>query len=179
MDYNDDARLDTSQVEDRRGAGGGASGGGLGGLGGALGGMLGGKGAALGGGGVGIIGVVIFLLVAFVGGGGGGQAASVLGELGRNGQPATADNSQLKSECRTGKDADDHLECAIVADIDSIQGYWATELPRLGTRYTPAPTVWFTGQVSTGCGAANSGVGPVLLPGGQEGLHRPRRSTTT
>jgi uncharacterized protein len=154
VDYNDDAQLDTSQVEDTRGGGGG----------GGLGGMLGGRGVAIGGGGVGLVGVVIYLLVAFVGGGGAGQAASVLGQLGQDGQPATADNSQLKSECRTGKDADQKLECAIVADIDSIQGYWAAELPRLGTRYTPSPTVWFTGQVSTGCGAADSGVGPFYCP---------------
>jgi predicted metalloprotease len=129
--------------------------------------MLGGsgtRGMAVGGGGIGLIGVVIYLVVVFVGGGDAGQATSVLGELGRNGQPATADNSEVKSQCRTGKDADEHLECAIVADIDSIQGYWATELPRLGTRYTPSRTVWFSGQVSTGCGSASSGVGPFYCP---------------
>lgn len=148
MDYNDDAQLDTSQVQDTRGAGGG-------------GGMFGGRGVAFGGGGVGIVGVLIYLLVSFVGGSGGGQATStVLGDLGQGGQPATADNSQIKSECRTGKDADTHLECAVVADIDSVQGYWASELPNLGARYTAVPTVWFSGQVSTGCGSADSGAGP-------------------
>jgi hypothetical protein len=151
MDYNDDAQLDTSQVQDTRGSGGG------------FGGMLGGRGMAVGGGGIGLIGVVIYLVVALLGGGS-GTASSVLGDLGQNGQPATADNSEIKSECRTGKDADEHLECAVVADIDSIQGYWAAELPRLGTPYTPVPTVWFSGQVSTGCGAADSGAGPFYCP---------------
>jgi predicted metalloprotease len=153
MDYNDNARLDTSQVEDARGGGGG------------LGGMLGGRGVAAGGGGLGVLGLVIYLLVALAGGGGSGS--SVLGDLGQDGRPATADNSQIKSECRTGKDADQHLECAIVADIDSIQGYWSVELPRLGHRYTPVPTVWFSGQVGTGCGSADSGAGPFYCPADQ------------
>lgn len=156
MKYNDDARLDTSEVSDTRGGGGG---------GGLLGGMLGGKGAAAGGG-VGIIGVVIYLLVSYVGGGGAGQAAaSILGELGQNGGASTADNTEIQRECKTGADANDKLECAIVADIDSIQAYWAAELPRLGTAYTPVKTVWFSGQVSTACGAADSGAGPFYCPG--------------
>jgi hypothetical protein len=154
MKYNDDASLDTSEVQDTRGGGGGM-----------LGGVLGGRGAAVGGGGIGVVGVVIYLIVTLVGGGGAGQAAAtILGQLGQNGQPATADNSQITSECRTGKDANNKLECAVVADIDSIQAYWARELPALGRSYTPVDTVWFSGQVSTGCGAADSGAGPFYCP---------------
>ncbi len=51
-----------------------------------------------------------------------------------------------------------------MADIDSIQDYWAAELPRLGTGYRAVPTVWFSGQVSTGCGRADSGAGPFYCP---------------
>jgi predicted metalloprotease len=120
---------------------------------------------AIGGGGLGVVGVVIYLIVSLVGGGGAGQAATdVLGQLGQSGQPATADNSEIKQECRTGQDANQHLECAVVADIDSIQDYWTRELPALGRRYQPVPTVWFTGQVSTGCGTADSGAGPFYCP---------------
>jgi uncharacterized protein len=158
MKYNDDANLDTSEVQDTRGSGGGGA------LGGLLGGLLGGRGAAVGGGGLGIVAVVIYVLVSFVGGGGGQAAANILGQLGQGGQPATADNSQIKNECRTGQDANQHLECAVVADIDSIQDYWAGELPHLGKAYVPVPTVWFSGQVSTGCGAADSGAGPFYCP---------------
>jgi predicted metalloprotease len=148
MKYNDDASLDTSGVQDARGGGG-----------------LGGRGIAVGGGGLGVVGVVIYLLVSVLGGGGGGQAASdVLSQLGQSGQPATADNSKIKSECRTGKDANARLECAVVADIDSIQDYWTVELPRLGKTYQPVPTVWFTGQINTGCGTADSGAGPFYCP---------------
>jgi predicted metalloprotease len=147
LKYNEDASLDTSGVQDARGGG------------------LGGRGVAIGGGGLGVVGVVIYLIVSLVGGGGAGQAATdVLGQLGQSGQPATADNSEIKQECRTGQDANQHLECAVVADIDSIQDYWTRELPALGRRYQPVPTVWFTGQVSTGCGTADSGAGPFYCP---------------
>jgi uncharacterized protein len=152
MQYNDDAGLDTSEVQDTRGGGG----------------MLGGRGVAVGGGGLGVVGLVIYLLVSVVGGGGAGQAATnILGQLGQTGQPATADNSEIKKECRTGADANAHLECAVVADIDSIQAYWTRELPQLGKQYQEVPTVWFSGQVSTGCGAADSGAGPFYCPADQ------------
>jgi predicted metalloprotease len=154
MQYNDDARLDTSEVEDTRG------GGGFGGF--------GGRGVAFGGGGLGIVGVIAYLLISYLGGGstGGGTGVGdvVLGQLGQNGHPATADNSQIQQECRTGADANQRLECAVVADINSIQDYWTVELPRLGQRYVPVDTVWFSGSVQTGCGAADSGAGPFYCP---------------
>jgi uncharacterized protein len=154
MQYNDDAQLDTSEVQDARSSGG-------------LGGILpgGGGGIAIGGGGLGVVGVVIYLIVSLVGGGsGGGSGTDVLGGLGQGGAQ-TADNTQVGAECKTGRDANTKLDCAVVADIDSIQAYWAAELPKLGQRYVPAPTVWFTGQVSTACGAASSGSGPFYCPG--------------
>jgi predicted metalloprotease len=145
MKYRKSARLDTSQVRDTR--------------------RVGGRGAAIGGGGVGIVGVLIYLVVSAVGGSGAGQAAAtILGELGQSGQPATADNSQVAAECKTGADANTKLECAVVADIDSIQAYWSRELPKLGRPYVAVPTVWFSGQVSTGCDAADSGAGPFYCP---------------
>jgi predicted metalloprotease len=144
--YNRRARLDTSQVRDTRKSGGG-------------------RGVAIGGGGAGVLGIVIYLVVSAVGGSGAGQAASaILGQLGQNGQPATADNSEIQQACKTGEDANNKLECAVVADIDSIQAYWSAELPKLGKTYTPVKTVWFAGQVSTGCGAADSGAGPFYCP---------------
>lgn len=154
MQYNDDARLDTSEVADVRGGGGGFGG-------------FGGRSVAVGGGGLGILGVVAYLLISLLGGSGssgGGTGDVVLGQLGQAGQPATADNSQIQQECRTGADANKRLECAVVADINSIQDYWTGELPRLGTRYVPVDTVWFSGSVQTGCGAADSGAGPFYCP---------------
>jgi predicted metalloprotease len=147
VQYNDDAQLDTSGVQDARGSGFGAGG------------------LALGGGGLGVVGVVIYLLVSLIGGGGGGSN-NVLGQLG-SGSNNTADNTQVAAECKTGADANKNLDCAVVADIDSIQNFWRQELPSMGAKYTPARTVWFTGQVNTACGAASSGSGPFYCPGDQ------------
>jgi uncharacterized protein len=149
MQYDDNAQLDTSQVSDTRGSGG-----------------IGGRGLAVGGGGLGVVGVVIYLIISLVGGGGstGTALGSVLGQLGQPGQSATANNTEVAQECRTGADANAKLDCAVVADINSIQAYWTTELPKLGKRYTPVNTVWFSGAVNTGCGAAQSAAGPFYCP---------------
>jgi uncharacterized protein len=151
MQFNDDAQLDTSQVQDARGGGGGF---GMGGL-------------AAGGGGLGLVGLIVVVLFNVLGGGGGSSTGALpggLSSLGQGSNPNSISNSDLSSECKTGADANQRSDCAIVADIDSIQAFWATELPREGTRYSKSPTVFFTGQVNTGCGAADAGVGPFYCP---------------
>jgi uncharacterized protein len=149
VDYDKDARLDTSQVSDSRGSGG-----------------IGGKHIAIGGGGLGLVGVIVVVLLQVLGGGGSSRALSdVLGQLGQSGQPATADNSQLDQECQTGADAQNKLDCAVVADINSIQAFWAEELPTFAnTAYVPVNTTWFSGEVATGCGDASSAAGPFYCP---------------
>jgi predicted metalloprotease len=144
VQFDEGDSLDTGNVQDRRGFGGGT-------------------GLAIGGGGIGIVGVIVYLLVQVLAGGsggGGGQAAtgSVLDGLG-SGQ--TADGQELASSCRTGADANAKRECAVVADIQSIQDYWGSVL---GSRYTKADTVFFSGSTDTGCGAASSGMGPFYCP---------------
>src|SRR4051812_16004509 len=151
MRYDEGAGLDTSSVEDIRGSGGGGFGG------------PGGRGVAFGGGGLGIVGVVIFVLIQVLGGGSGtgtgtGNGAGGFGGL-SSGQ--AADNAQLAQDCRTGKDANSSVECAVVADINSIEDYWGQVL---GSRYTRTHTVFFSGSTQTGCGAASSGTGPFYCP---------------
>jgi uncharacterized protein len=151
MKYNDDASLDTSSVQDRRGGGGGMLGGG--------------RGLAVGGGGLGLLGVLAIVLFSVLGGGGGSGTSSALSNvLGNLGQGQSADNTQLSAECKTGKDANAKLDCAVVADIDSIQAYWTGTLPSLGAKYVPASTIWFTSGTQTGCGSASSGMGPFYCP---------------
>jgi predicted metalloprotease len=145
MRYSEDAGLDTSEIEDQRG------GGGFGGF--------GGRGVAVGGGGLGLVGVVIYVLVQVLGGGsGGGGTAGTFGQL-SSGQ--SAGSGQVQQDCRTGHDANNSVECAVVADINSIQDYWSGEL---GSRWTEADTVFFNGSVTTGCGSATSGTGPFYCP---------------
>jgi predicted metalloprotease len=131
--YREDANLDTSDVQDRRGGGGRA--------------------LALGGGGLGVVGVVVVLLLQLLGGGGSAGSGAGAGD--------SATSGQLSDDCRTGQDANTRTECAVVADIDSIQDYWAG---RLGKRYQRADTVFFSGSTDTGCGSATSGVGPFYCP---------------
>jgi predicted metalloprotease len=114
---------------------------------------------AVGGGGLGLVGLVVVVLLNVLGGGSGsGSSFNGFDSLG-SGQ--SADNSQLSQECRTGADANAHVECAVVADIDSIQNYWAQAM---GSRYQPADTVFFSGSAQTGCGSASSGTGPFYCP---------------
>jgi hypothetical protein len=149
MQFNDDAQLDTSGVQDARGGG------------------MGRGGLAVGGGGLGLVGLIAVVLFQVLGGGGGDGGSGGLGGLsglGQGSNPTSIDNSELATECRTGADANERSDCAIVADIDSVQSFWAKALPREGVRYKKSPTVFFSGGVNTGCGAANSGVGPFYCP---------------
>jgi predicted metalloprotease len=166
MDFDDDAPLDTSQITDLRGQGGGGGGlGGLGGLGGMLGGSIGRGGGAMaaGGGLIGIIALVAVMIANLAGGGAssdlltGGQGAS--GGAGASGSP-----SELAQACRSGADADARADCRAVAVVNSVQSFWPVELAGQGERYPESDTVFFTGRVSTGCGAATSEVGPFYCP---------------
>jgi uncharacterized protein len=145
MSLNENAQIDTSQVEDRRGA----SGGGLGGM------------IPIGGGGRGgIIGIIATLILVLAGGGYG--ASQILG--GDNG--GGGDNSNLNQECATSNpNRLQNLDCRNALYINSIQNFWQTELPQVsGQPYQPAKTVFFSQQTSTGCGTADTGVGPFYCP---------------
>jgi hypothetical protein len=91
-------------------------------------GLGGGRGLAVGGGGLGLVGVVVLVFFQLLGGGGtggtgagaGGALGQLGGQLGGLGEGQTADNGQLEQQCRTGADANASVECAVVADIESI-----------------------------------------------------------
>jgi predicted metalloprotease len=157
MKFNRKARLDTSQVQDRRGSG---SGGGLGGI------SLG-KGAAAGGG-LGLVGVIAVVLVMVFSGGGSGDGGSplggLLGQLGAGNSSGQADNTDLEQECRTGADADAKDDCAVVAIVNSVQAFWTDEMAGSGTPYRDAPTVFYSGSTSTGCGQGTAQMGPFYCP---------------
>lgn len=150
MRYREGGDLDTSSIQDRRGRGGG--------------GLGGGRGIAVGGGGLGVVGLIVLVLFQVLGGSGGGGAGAALGALEGLGPGETADNSALEQSCDDSGDANDSVECAVVADIDSIQDYWSQAL---GGQYVPTDTVFFSDQVSTQCGGATSGSGPFYCPADQ------------
>lgn len=92
------ARLDPSQVRDRRG-------------------VSPGKGIALGGGLAGIVALVLVLLM-------GGDPSQLTGALSGE-QVGTGQENDLSDECRTGADAAERDDCRIVAYVNSVQAYWS------------------------------------------------------
>ncbi|MGH3040551.1 MAG: KPN_02809 family neutral zinc metallopeptidase [Gaiellaceae bacterium] len=148
-DFRDDAKLDTSQVEDLRGR------------------RVGKGGLAVGGGGIGII---VTLLIIFLGGNvtGGNGGLDELGNLaGQSAGTPAASNSDLAQECRTGADADEREDCRIVGYVNSIQSYWTEAFSGGDREYAPARTRFFTDSVQSGCGAASSAMGPFYCPADQ------------
>src|SRR5215217_1473838 len=144
MRFRRGARLDTGQVTDVRGRR-----------------MGGGGGMAVGGGGLGLAALVVFVLFQVLGGGDlGGQLAPLDDQQVGQGAPP----SDIAQECRTGQDANEREDCRIVAVVNSVQKYWNDEFQRRAKQYQIVDTVFFTGQVQTGCGYASSQVGPFYCP---------------
>jgi predicted metalloprotease len=151
MTFRPGARLDPSQV---RSVGGSRLGG------------LGGRSLAVGGGSIGsivLLAVLVFASGILDGGSGGSGLGSLVG--GRYGDPGGSD---LAAECQTGEDANRRDDCRVVGFVDSIQAYWTEEFARSNGRYTPAMTFIFEGAIETGCGFADSSVGPFYCPVDQD-----------
>jgi predicted metalloprotease len=145
MRFRKGARLDTGQVTDVRGR------------------RMGPGGLAAGGGGLGLVGLVIYLLIALLSNGGGGG----LGQLAPldNQQVGQGDTpSEISQECRTGEDANERQDCRIVGVVNSVQKFWDGVFQRSNKEYTYIDTVFFTDQVQTGCGFASAQVGPFYCP---------------
>jgi predicted metalloprotease len=148
MTFNDNVKLDPSQVEDVRG---GRS--------------IGGRTALAGGGG--LLGIVVFVVVTLLGGSGSqaGDLGSLLDQaLGQGAAGAPAASSTLATECRTGADANARDDCRIVGYIDSIQAYWTGAFTQERKQYAPSITRFFSGTLQTGCGPASADVGPFYCP---------------
>ena len=143
MRFRSRARLDPGQVTDLRGR------------------RTRGGGLAVGGGGLGLAGLVVYLLFAVLSGGGGlGDLAPLEGEkVGRGDTPG-----EVSQECRTGADANERQDCRIVGVVNSVQKFWDGVFRRSDRRYPYADTVFFTDQVQTGCGFASAQVGPFYCP---------------
>jgi predicted metalloprotease len=119
-------------------------------------------GLALGGGGLGVIGVLLYLAITLLGGGGGGLGQ--LGQLDNASVGAGATPSTIDQDCRTGEDANTREDCRIVAVVNSVQKFWDGTFQRSNRRYAYVNTVFFTDAVQTGCGYATSAVGPFYCP---------------
>lgn len=160
MEFNDNVRLDPSQVEDQRGNGGGGFGGG--GFGGGGGGFP--IPIAVGGGGGGLLLVLAIVLFNLLSGGLSTGSSSVATGTSNGYQGGEVAGSQVAQDCRTGADANARTDCRVVGVVNSVQNYWSGELTRRGVRYSPADTVFYSGSTQAGCGLAQSAEGPFYCP---------------
>lgn len=154
MEFEENAQLDTSQVDDQRK--GGRIPGGKVGMGVGAGGLAG----------------IIALVVALLSSGGGGGAGSIVDQLTQqpavdSGEVVDQGGSEVTEACKTGADANERQDCRIVAVVNSVQQYWADTFQQGGRTYTPSTTRLFSGQTQTGCGPASSATGPFYCPADQ------------
>ena len=68
------------------------------------------------------------------------------------------------TDCQTGGQANDSIDCLMRGAATSLDTYWASELPTLGETYRTTDIALFTGSTDTGCGGATSDVGPFYCP---------------
>jgi len=141
MPFNENKRLDPSQVQDRRGRSAGTT-------------------IAVGGGGLAIIlalasmflGVDLTQLV----------NPDALAPSTSDGYYEEADN--LTNSCQTGADANQRQDCRVVGYVNSIQAFWEDEFQYYGMDYKPSQTVLFSGSTQGACGFASSATGPFYCP---------------
>jgi predicted metalloprotease len=115
--------------------------------------LRGGTGLALGGGLGGILVVALFLLL-------GGDPSQVPIDSLVNTRVGTGQQTDINAECQTAADANEREDCRIVGYVNSVQAYGEDVVD--GDQL--APTTFFDGAVSTGCGQATSAVGPFYCP---------------
>jgi predicted metalloprotease len=144
VSFNPNAKLDPSEVENV-----GRS-------------RVGGRGVAVGGGGLGLVGIVVYLLLSTLGGGSTSDNLDVL--LNQSVGSSAGSGSSTLSECKTGADANRSEACRAVGYVNSVQAYWKREFAASGRTYQPATTVFFQDQASTGCGDATTDTGPFYCP---------------
>ncbi|UYN91403.1 MAG: neutral zinc metallopeptidase [Anaerolineales bacterium] len=138
MSFNDRKRLDPSQVQDRRGRSTGRT-------------------VLVGGGGLGLILLLVSMFL-------GVDPSVLLGDTSSGSDGYYQDAADLASECQTGADANQREDCQLVGYVNSIQAFWASELPQYGMNYVPAQTVLFSGSTEAACGFASSASGPFYCP---------------
>ncbi|TQK31840.1 neutral zinc metallopeptidase [Arthrobacter sp. SLBN-53] len=137
MTFNEGMQIDTS-TSSSSGRGGG-----------------GGRRIALGGGVGGLLLVVVALFL-------GVDPSSVLPQdqgSGMDTEGVSAPGFDL-AQCRTGADANEKVQCRVVATGNSVDAVWTQLLPE----YRRPQVRLFTGSVNTGCGGATSEVGPFYCP---------------
>src|SRR3954452_14410940 len=127
-------RVDTSQIEDRRGAG---------------------RGLAVGGGGLGVVGLIVALIFGLSGGGNGsnGHINEILRQLQPDAGAAQGDAQPL--DCSQG--ASESTACFVTGVVNDVQATWADIFRQHGQKYRKTKLLLYTHATATsGCCQANS-----------------------
>jgi uncharacterized protein len=141
MRFDENAQLDTSQVQDVRGR------------------RIPGGAKTIGGG----LGTLLLLLLVTLLGPKLGLSSDATNP------PVEGDgSSELAQKCSTGAEANRSEDCRIVAVVNSVQDYWSNQFNRSGLEYRTADTQLFSDATNTGCGSATSAVGPFYCPPDQK-----------
>ncbi|MDQ3107438.1 MAG: zinc metallopeptidase [Actinomycetota bacterium] len=140
----------SSQIDDRRGQGGGRSGGGF---------PLGG--GKMAGGGLGLIGLILAVLLGGnLGGGGSGGGFDVDPGLSPFGTAPRAADGGLEG----APDPDAQLKEFVTFVVEDVQKSWQEQFQAAGKSYEVTTLVLFEDGVDTGCGSATSATGPFYCP---------------
>jgi uncharacterized protein len=124
------------------------------------GGMPGGRMAIPGG--LGVAGVIVFLVIQLLAGGGGsGSAFGVDNQFGQT--PQAGDAQEIPAAQDPERDLKDFSSYVFIR----VQDTWEEIFQRAGRPYERAKLVLYRGGVSTGCGSASSAVGPFYCPADQ------------
>ena len=108
----------------------------------------------IGGGGVGLIAIVLISQLLGV------DLTGLVG--GTSGTSSNATDTPL-TECRTGAQANNDIDCRMQAAATSLDSYWSGTVDG----YTQPQLVIFDGSTNTGCGGATTAVGPFYCPNDQ------------
>ncbi len=138
-----DQHVDVRGIDDRRGMGGGR--------------------IAAGGGGVGVVGLLIYLLVTLAGGGDPGQLVQPGTQI-QGGAGTGESTAELSQRCNTEGAIDQYDDCYLIKVYNEVNETWADEFSRLGGEYRQPGLAFFEQGVATGCGSASSQVGPFYCP---------------
>ena len=134
MTFNEGMQIDTSTTSTSGGGGGG-------------------RGLAIGGGVGGLLIVVVALFL-------GVDPGTLLGSDPQAGQQQSAPGFDT-SQCKSGADANKILGCRVIATGNSVDGVWSQ---LMGSQYRRPNLRLFTDYVDTGCGPADTSVGPFYCP---------------
>ena len=116
--------------------------------------------AIVGGGGVGIVGLLVFLIGPLLG-------VDVTGLMGGitpdDGGSQNQSSGTSMSQCDTGEDANTNIDCRMAGAQVVLDDYWAQQVDG----YEPPAMTLVDGQTSTACGTASNQVGPFYCPADQ------------